>query len=64
MPMLMASCPDCGQVVELESPEEGQLLSCPNCRAKLEVLNLAPLEFDWAYHEPQLVELWEETETC
>jgi lysine biosynthesis protein LysW len=60
--MVMALCPDCGQIVELEEPEEGQLLSCPTCRARLEVLNLEPLELDWAYNEPQLLDVWEEME--
>ena len=58
--MGMALCPDCGQIVELEEPELGQVLSCPNCRAQLEVLNLEPLELDWAYNEPQLLDVWEE----
>lgn len=62
--MIVASCPDCGQALELENPEEGQRFSCPNCRAKLEVLNVEPLELDWVYVEPQLFELWEETESC
>jgi lysine biosynthesis protein LysW len=62
--MVVASCPDCGQIVELNEPEEGQFLSCPNCRARLEVLNLEPLELDWAYTEPQLFDVWEEMESC
>jgi len=60
--MVMALCPDCGQIVELEEPELGQVLSCPKCRARLEVLNLKPLELDWAYNEPQLLDVWEETD--
>ena len=62
--MLLASCPDCGQPVELDEPEAGQVLSCPNCRARLEVLNLEPIELDWAYHEPQLLDVWQDIASC
>ena len=58
----MVSCPECGCEFELEEPQEGQRFRCPNCRAWLEVLSLEPLELDWAYNEPHLLDLWEEVE--
>lgn len=51
--MATAFCLDCGYSVNLGSrPVENQMITCPNCDAQLEVINLDPLEFDWAYLEP------------
>lgn len=46
----MAACPDCDWEVYLgPRPREGQRVSCPNCRAALEVIDLDPPELDWAF---------------
>jgi lysine biosynthesis protein LysW len=46
-------CLDCNHPVSLGSrPMEGQMITCSNCGAQLEVLSLDPLELDWAYLEP------------
>lgn len=51
-------CPECGQTLDLGGqPEEGQRLTCPQCGARLEVINLRPLELDWVYAAPG--EVWE-----
>ena len=51
--MATAFCLDCGYSVSLGSqPMEGQMITCPNCDASLEVINLDPLELDWAFLEP------------
>ncbi len=55
--MLRASCPECGFLLELNEPVEGQRLTCSRCRARLEVVSLEPPELDWAYDEPSLVDL-------
>jgi hypothetical protein len=48
----MASCPGCGWMVSPGSwPKEGQEVTCPNCEAYLEVINVEPLELDWAFTE-------------
>ena len=60
----MVTCLECHQIFEVQEPSEGQQVVCPHCRARLEVLNLEPLEFDWAYTEPQLFDVWEEMELC
>lgn len=44
-------------MLELNEPVEGQRLTCPRCRARLEVVSLEPPELDWAYQEPSLVDL-------
>ena len=47
-----AECPDCGERIALQLPvERGQLVSCPNCEAELEVVETSPVELDWVYEE-------------
>ena len=48
----MAPCPDCGEMVRVGSrPKEGLRFTCSNCGASLEIINLEPLELDWAYDD-------------
>jgi len=44
----VAKCPECGALIDLEEDEveEGETLSCPECAADLEVVNIHPLELD------------------
>lgn len=62
----VAPCPGCGRPVNLGSrPRVGQRLACPNCGDYLEIINMEPLELDWAFDdfEPDLEpdeEEWEE----
>jgi lysine biosynthesis protein LysW len=47
-----AACPGCGWlVIPGAHPRESQLVTCPNCEAYLEVINLDPLELDWTFTE-------------
>ena len=47
-----ASCPDCRKSIDLgTSPRVGLRLSCLNCHAYLEIINLKPAEVDWAFSE-------------
>jgi lysine biosynthesis protein LysW len=47
-----APCPDCGLTVKLgPKPKEGRQLTCINCGAYLEIINLKPLELDWAFSD-------------
>jgi lysine biosynthesis protein LysW len=46
-------CIDCGVEIGLNRPREGDRLGCPNCGAGLEVVGVAPLEFDWAHDETE-----------
>lgn len=44
-----APCPDCGQKIRLWAPlKVGEEVICPHCEADLEVVNLDPVELDWA----------------
>jgi len=62
--MSLATCPECGQAIDLTGPSGGQRITCPHCQTRLEVLNSEPLELDWVYNEPQLMELWQEYQSC
>ncbi len=64
----VASCPGCGWMINPGSqPKEGQQLTCSNCGAYLEIINLEPIELDWAFTEFESdwdpdEEMWEEEE--
>ena len=49
----MAQCPDCEAFLDLEADEvdEGEIISCPECGADLEVVNTNPVELDLAEDE-------------
>jgi alpha-aminoadipate carrier protein LysW len=45
-------CIDCEQPINLPfQPVVGQIITCPNCDAELEVINVNPLELDWAFFD-------------
>ncbi len=56
----MAHCPECEAVIDLDDEiEEGQRLDCPECDAKLEVVNTNPLELEVArVTEDEEAESW------
>lgn len=55
--MSLALCPDCEEGINMGSDARiGQRISCPHCGADLEVVELSPIELDWAYDDGD----WEE----
>lgn len=40
--MLMCECPLCDRRIELEGYEENDLIDCPECSVKLEIVSLTP----------------------
>ena len=56
--MAIAFCPDCEEPVRVANPKLGQRVTCESCGGELEIVEVAPLELDWAYDEP--AEDWEE----
>ena len=41
----MSQCPECDYEIELNpEPTRGEQLTCPNCRARLVVLRIKPVE--------------------
>jgi alpha-aminoadipate carrier protein LysW len=49
---ITVSCLDCERSFELSfQPVEGQIITCPNCDAELEVISVQPLELDFYYED-------------
>jgi lysine biosynthesis protein LysW len=50
--MVMAICPACEGQIDLPGRVEmGQAIQCSHCLEELEVIDIDPLELDWAYDE-------------
>lgn len=50
----MGTCPDCEENFDLDEENEiGQLVSCPKCNVRLEILNVFPVSFDYASDEEE-----------
>ena len=50
--MAIALCPDCEEGISLgPRPRIGQKVTCPHCNAELEVVEISPLELDWAFED-------------
>lgn len=48
----MGTCPECEENFDLDEESEiGQILECPRCRVRLEILNVHPVAFDYAPEE-------------
>lgn len=46
-------CPACGSKLRFDAVlRMGEFVVCPECDTELEVIQAAPLKFDWAYAEP------------
>jgi len=56
----IAFCPDCEEPVRVATPKVGQRVACQSCGAELEIVEVSPLELDWAYDET--ADDWEEEE--
>jgi alpha-aminoadipate carrier protein LysW len=52
-------CPDCGEDITLRGNIRlGQEVVCRHCDAELEVVEIDPLELDWAYDDEERDEGW------
>ena len=57
--MAMAFCPDCEEPIHFKlRPKVGDRIVCSSCESELEVVEVSPLELDWAFDDP--VEDWED----
>ena len=55
-------CLDCEHPIELGfQPVEGQIITCPECEAELEVISVEPMELDF-YYEDWDDDDWDEDE--
>ena len=47
-----AFCPACDEAITLQgNPKVGQRLRCPSCDTEIEVIDVNPVELDWAYED-------------
>lgn len=65
--MAVAPCPSCeGQITVPNNAKIGDNVRCPHCYEDLEVIEIHPIELDWAYDEDDWYEDddddWEEYE--
>ncbi len=44
-------CPECDAKVSVNSPKIGQVIVCRVCETRLEVIDINPLELDWAFDD-------------
>jgi len=44
--LTVSYCPECEAVIDGEFENIGEVISCPECGAELEVISLDPVEFD------------------
>ena len=49
----MAYCPECEAELELENVEKGEIVTCADCGADLEVVGLDPVKLDLAPEEEE-----------
>jgi lysine biosynthesis protein LysW len=47
----VAYCPECDAKINVKSPQLGQIISCRVCETRLEVVDIRPLELDWAFED-------------
>jgi alpha-aminoadipate/glutamate carrier protein LysW len=48
---VLPQCPECCAAIEVDEldVDRGEIISCPECGADLQVLGVSPLEFDVAH---------------
>jgi len=44
----MSICPECEAEIHLENPMRGEIVSCPDCGAELEVTSISPITLELA----------------
>ncbi len=49
----LGACPECRAEIEIDEfdVDKGEVISCPECGVELQVVGLAPIEFDMAPEE-------------
>jgi alpha-aminoadipate carrier protein LysW len=48
-----ATCPECEATIEMDAPEQGEIVVCPDCGVDLEVTGLDPLTLELAPMEEE-----------
>jgi hypothetical protein len=51
--MIESICPECDHDIQIETtPNVGERVICPFCRTILVVIQVSPVQLDWAFIEP------------
>jgi Zn-finger nucleic acid-binding protein len=51
--MLTSVCPECDHDVQMETtPNVGGRVICPSCKTILVVIQVSPVQLDWAFIDP------------
>ncbi|MFP4395955.1 MAG: hypothetical protein ACLFTI_11885 [Anaerolineales bacterium] len=60
-----AFCPACDEAITIQgNPKVGQRLRCPSCDTEIEVIDVNPVELDWAYEdEDDFYEDWDDEDS-
>ena len=54
----MGTCPDCEENFELSDEAQiGDIVDCPACKARLEILDLQPVILDYALDDQEIEEI-------
>ena len=56
----MAACVECEAEFDIDEPEVGELVSCPDCGLEMEILSAKPLELEAVTEEEEEAEEAEE----
>jgi alpha-aminoadipate carrier protein LysW len=51
--LLMAACVECEAEFDIEEPELGDLVSCPECGLDMEIITIKPLELEAVAEEEE-----------
>lgn len=52
--VVYGACPECDAEIEVsEEIEKGEIVTCPDCGVKLEVVGIDPVEFELAAEEEE-----------
>ncbi len=55
-------CLDCDAPIQVTDPEEGDIITCPECGAEFEIISVDPLDIDYPLDEEWDEYEWEEEE--
>lgn len=51
--MIKSACPECDHDVQMETtPNVGERVICSSCKTILVVVQLSPVQLDWAFIDP------------
>ncbi|HOC20724.1 MAG: hypothetical protein GYA30_09965 [Chloroflexi bacterium] len=52
--MASAVCPSCGETIKVTGQVKiGRYITCPICDEMLEIIDVNPIELDWAFYDDE-----------